>query len=312
MPLDHQSQKLLDATKASGLPPFNWLPYQEARKRIDKAFIIHDTPVEVRKVEDIEIPCPRGGIVARIYTPAGEGPFPVVVFFHGGGWCLFNLETHDSICRHLTKQSECIFVSVDYRMAPEAKFPGPVDDAYSATEWVYDNAVRFNGDPNRLAVAGDSSGGNLAAVVAQLSRDRNGPPIRLQVLIYPVTDYIFPGTPSYEEVGTGYSLDRDKMMWYWNHYHKPGEDVNNPYICPMRAKSLADLPPAVIVTAEYDPLRDEGELYAKRLIEAGVDTTLTRYDGVMHGFVGQWRVLDKGMDALRKTGSDIKERLYAL
>jgi len=198
---------------------------------------------------------------------------------------------------------------VEYRLSPECRFPGPVDDAYSATQWVYDNALKIGGIPERLAVAGDSSGGNQAAVVALMSRDRNGPPIRLQILIYPVTDYIFPGTQSYIDVATGFSLGRDQMMWFWNNYLNPNDDVNNPYICPLRADSLGNLPPAVIFTAEYDPLRDEGELYAKRLMEAGVDVALTRYDGLMHGYIMQWRVLDKGMESLTKISTEIKQRL---
>lgn len=312
MAIDPQTQKLLDAAKASGLPPVYWLPYPQARQRMLSAFINNDTPIEVGKVEDVKIPCSWGKMAARIYTPAGEGPFPVVVFFHGGGWVLNSVETHDSVCRQMTKMSESIFVSIEYRLSPETKFPGPVDDAYSATEWVYKNAKQFNGDPEKLAVAGDSSGGNQAAVVSLLSRDRNGPPIKLQVLIYPVTDYFFPGSPSYMEKATGFSLGRDQMMWFWNHYLNPDDDINNPYICPLRAESLANLPPAIIYTAENDPLRDEGELYAKRLNEAGVEASLTRYDGLMHGYIMQWRVLDKGMDSLRKISKSIKERLYSL
>jgi len=311
MPIDPQTQKLLDAAKASGLPPVYWLQYPRARQRMFNAFIIKDTPIEVGKVEDVQIPCTWGKMMARIYTPAGTGPFPVVVFFHGGGWVLNSVETHDSVCRHITRMSECILVSVEYRLSPECKFPGPVDDAYSATQWVYDNAAKFNGIPDKLAVAGDSSGGNQAAVVTLLSRDRNGPPIKLQVLVYPVMDYFFPGTQSYIDVATGFSLSRDQMIWFWNHYLNPDDDVNNPYICPLRAETLSNLPPAVIFTAENDPLRDEGELYAKRLSEVGIDVSLTRYDGLMHGYIMQWRVLDKGMDSLKKISAEIKRRLYS-
>jgi len=311
MAIDPQTQKLLDAAKASGLPPVHWLPYPQARQRMLSAFIIKDTPVEVGNVQDIKIPCSWGDMDARVYTPSGTGPFPIVVFFHGGGWVLNSVETHDSVCRHMTQLSECIFVSVEYRVSPESKFPGPIDDAYSATQWVYDNATKLNGIPDKLAVAGDSSGGNQATVVCLLSRDRNGPPIKLQVLIYPVTDYFFPGTLSYTEKATGFSLGRDQMMWFWNHYLNADDDVNNPYICPLRAESLANLPQAVILTAEHDPLRDEGEKYAEHLKEAGVDVDLTRFDGLMHGYIMQWRVLDKGMESLRKIGSEIKQRLYS-
>jgi acetyl esterase len=310
MAIDPQTQKLLDNAKASGLPPVYWLPVEEGRKRMEAGFIIKDTPVEVGKVEDKHIPCPWGNMMVRVYTPKGYGPFPILVFFHGGGWVLNSVATHDSVCRHITKMSECIVVSVEYRLSPECKFPGPVEDAYTATQWVYDNAKTFNGISEKIAVGGDSSGGNQAAVICLLSRDRNGPPIKMQILIYPATDYIFPGTKSYIENANGFSLSRDMMMWFWNHYLPSRENVNNPYICPMRAASLQDLPPALILTAEYDPLRDEGELYAKKLSEAGVNVKLSRYDGLMHGFIMQWRVLDKGFASLKEISGELKTRLY--
>ncbi|MEN6520516.1 MAG: alpha/beta hydrolase [Armatimonadota bacterium] len=298
MSLDPQAQKLLDAAKAAGLPPVYTLPVEEARKRMIAAFVTGAEPEPVANVTDSAIPGPCGDIGLRIYTPAGEGPFPILVFFHGGGWTLNNLDTHDGICRSITNGGGCIVVSVDYRLAPEHKFPAAIDDSYMATQWVVNNARAINGDPNRVAVGGDSSGGTQAAAVAMLARDRGGPSLVYQVLIYPVTDYYIPGTPSYEENAKGYSLNRDFMIWFWNNYLPSDPDINNPYICPLRAADLSGLPPAFVLTGEFDPLRDEGEMYAKRLQESGVPVQMKRYEGMMHGYVIQFRVLDKGREAL--------------
>lgn len=310
MALDPQVQKVLDGNKAKGVPSFNWMDHRKARVMLDAMFLSQDSPIPIGSVEDKPIPCPWGNLMVRIYTPVGSGPFPVFVFFHGGGWVTNSVETHDSVCRHITKLSDCIVVSVDYRQPPEYKFPVPVEDAYTATQWVFDNANSFNGYPDRVAVGGDSSGGNMAAIVCLLFRDRNGPKIKQQVLIYPVLDYYLPGTASYAEFGSGYILDRDLMIWCWNHYLNSDEDINNPYICPLRAASFADLPPAFIITADYDPLRDEGELYAKKLQADGVEVTQTRYAGMVHGFIMHWRIYDKALVCLNQIGRELKNKLY--
>ena len=304
MPLDPQVEKMLDRSRR-----FNWMDHRKARLMLDAMYLDNDPPAMIGRTRDAYIPCPWGNIRVRVYTPEGNGPFPVFVFFHGGGWVTNSIETHDSVCRHITNFSGCIVVSVDYRKPPEHKFPAPVEDAYTATQWVLDNAASLNGDPDHIAVGGDSSGGNLAAAVCLLSRDRNGPRIRQQVLIYPVTDYYLPGTPSSVEFGAGYILDRDLQIWCWNHYLKSDEDINNPYICPLRAASFAGLPPAFIITAEYDPLRDEGELYANKLRDAGVDVKLTRYEGMVHGFIMHWHLYDKSLDALREIGQELNQAL---
>ena len=308
MALDPQVQKVLDNANANG-SSFNWMDHKKARDMLDKMFLNDGSAVPVGSVEDRFVPCPWGSLPVRIYTPEGSGPFPVLVFFHGGGWVTNNIETHDSVCRHITRLSECIVVSVDYRRPPEHKFPQPVEDAYAATRWVLDNAGSFGGDPCRIAVGGDSSGGNLAAAVCLLNRDRGGPAIRLQVLIYPVTDYYLPGTSSLTEFGSGYVLSRDLMIWCWNHYLQSDEDINNPYICPLRASSFAGLPPALLITAGYDPLRDEGEAYAKKLQNAGVEVLLKQYEDMVHGFILHWRVYDRAMEALRLIGEEIKKAL---
>ena len=269
-----------------------------------------ETQPKVGNVEDRRIPCPWGGLPIRIYTPAAKGPFAVLVFYHGGGWVTNNIETHDSLCRHIVSLSDCMVISVDYRRPPEHKFPAPVEDAYTALQWTVDNAKALGGNPDCIAIGGDSSGGNMAAVVALLCRDRNGPKLRQQVLIYPVLDYYLPGTETYTQFGSGYILDRDLLIWCWNHYLRSDENINNPYICPLRAKSLKGLPPALIITAEYDPLRAEDEHYAQKLQKAGVPVVLSRYDGMVHGFILHWRVYTQAMECMREIGKSLKENLY--
>lgn len=308
MALDPQVEEVLKNRK--GPASFHWIDHRKAREMLDAMYFSSDPPPKVAMAEDRYIPCAWGKLMVRIYTPEGRGPFPVFVFFHGGGWVTNSVETHDSVCRHIARFSGCIVVSADYRRPPENKFPAPVEDACTATQWVFDNIDSINGIPGQVAVGGDSSGGNLAAAVCLLNRDRHGPKIKLQVLVYPVLDYYLPGTPSYETFGKGYILDRDLMAWSWNHYLRSDEDINNPYICPLRAESFAGLPPAFILTAEYDPLRDEGEAYAGKLREAGVEAAQTMYGGMVHGFVMHWRVYDRAMDALREIGSKLKSCLY--
>jgi acetyl esterase/lipase len=227
------------------------------------------------------------------------------VWFHGGGWVVGDLESADATARHLTVRADCVVVSVDYRLAPETKFPGPAEDCYSATKWVAQNAASINVDPSKIAVGGDSAGGNLAAVISLMARDRGGPPLALQLLVYPVTDRDF-STESYVQNAEGYQLTRDSMIWYWNHYLKSDADVANPYAAPLQAQDLRGLPPALVITAEYDPLRDEGEAYAHRLEAAGVNTTCIRYDGMIHGFFGMATAIDKGKQAIAQASASLK------
>jgi acetyl esterase len=208
---------------------------------------------------------------------------PVVVYFHGGGWVIGDLEVVDQPCRQLASAAGAIVVSVDYRLAPEHRYPAAFEDSYAATVWVGAHAAEIGGDPARLAVAGDSAGGNLAAAVALAARDRGGPELAAQLLIYPVTDFNF-GTASYHDNREGYLLTKGSMQWFWAHYLGAQDLDKDPYACPLRADSLAGLPPAYVATSEYDPLRDEGEAYARRLEEAGVAVTAKRFDGMLHGF----------------------------
>ncbi len=295
MPLDPQIMQVMEQVAALGLPQAHTVSPAEARAN---AKLRPRAPgPEVAKVEDRNIPGPDGDVPVRIYTPEGDGPFPILAWYHGGGWVVGDLESADGSARNLCVGGQCVVVSVDYRLAPETKFPGPAEDCWAATTWAVGNASSFNGDPARLAVGGDSAGGNLAAAMSLMTADRGGPEIALQLLVYPVTDVDF-NTVSYGENAEGYSLTKATMQWYWDHYLSGREDAANPYAAPLRAKSLAGQPPALVITAEYDPLRDEGEAYAKRLQEAGVETTSTRYDGVIHGFFNMGAVVDKGRQAV--------------
>jgi acetyl esterase len=211
---------------------------------------------------------------------------------------LCSLDTHDGMCRNLCAGAACVVASVDYRLAPEHKFPAGTDDCLAATRWAAAHAAELCADPARLAVAGDSAGANMAAVTALRVRDEGGPPLCGQLLLYPVTDYHTPGTPSYDENAEGYGLTRETMKWFWAHYLNDASEGAHPHASPLRTRDLSRLPPALVVTAEYDPLRDEGELYAEKLRAAGVPTALTRYGGVNHGFMFWVGVVDKAGAAM--------------
>ncbi|MFY1650610.1 alpha/beta hydrolase [Solwaraspora sp. WMMB762] len=232
----------------------------------------------------------------RVYHPAPTGrPQPAVVFCHGGGFTFCSLDTHDGLCRLMARDSGAVVVSVDYRLAPEHRFPAAAEDAYAATAWTADNAAALGVDPARIAVAGDSAGGNLAAVTAQLAVARGGPALAYQLLVYPMLDHRF-DTDSYRSNGHGYAVTVDHLRWYW-HQYLGDADPDQPAACPLRAGDLAGLPPTYLVTAEHCPLRSENEAYAARLRAAGVAVTLASHPGVVHGFFTQWHQLDTGRTA---------------
>jgi acetyl esterase len=257
---------------------------------------------EVYAVEEVTAPGPGGDIRLRVYRPypAGE-PSPAIVFFHGGGFVICSLDTHDAPCRQMALQTGAVVVSVDYRMAPEQRYPAAAEDAEAATRWVADNAATLGIDPHRIAVAGDSAGGNLAAVVAQRWARRPGRPLAYQLLIYPMLDHSF-DTESYRQNGHGYAVTIDHLRWYWGQY-LGGQDGHDPMASPLRAADLRGLPPTYLVAAEHCPLRAENEMYAERLRAAGVPVTFVRYPGVAHGFF----TLDHLLDTARAAG----ERAYA-
>jgi acetyl esterase len=232
------------------------------------------------------------------------------VWFHGGGWVVGDLDMADPTARHLSVGAGCVVVSVDYRLAPETKFPGAADDCYAATQWVARHAAQINGDSDHIAVGGDSAGGNLAAVVSLMARDHGGPGLVFQLLVYPVTqcDYT---TSSYRSYADGYLLSRDSMQWYWDHYLHAPADAHNPYAAPLVTQDLGGLPPALVITAECDPLCDEGAAYARRLQAAGVLTTYSCYDGMIHGFFGMPAVLEKGKQAVAEAAIALQKAFTA-
>jgi len=298
MPVDPQIQVLLD--RGTGVPATHTLPVDVARAQYEARIALMAPPAGIAGVREQTIDGPGDQLRIRVYTPHGAGPFPLLVFFHGSGFVLCSLDTHDGMSRNLCAGAGCVVASVDYRLAPEHKFPAGLEDCLHATRWVGVHAVQLGADPMRIAVGGDSAGGNMAAVTAIRVRDEGGPGLCGQLLLYPVTDYHTPGTPSYEENAEGYGLTRDTMKWFWAHYLRDPSEGTNPHASPMRAADLSSLPPALVITAEYDPLRDEGEIYANKLRTAGVPTALSRYDGVNHGFMFWVGIVDKADAAMNE------------
>jgi acetyl esterase len=299
-----QTQAILDALAVMGGPGIETMGVDEARAMMD-AFPRGDGP-EVGAVTDVVIPGPDGDdIPARVYRPAGDGPFPALCYFHGGGWVVGSADQSDATTRRLCSLAECIVVSPDYRLAPEARFPAAAEDCYAVTEWAATHVADHNGDGSRLAVAGGSAGGNLAAAVTLMARDRGGPDLCFQFLEYPVTDHDLQ-TPSYVANAEGYLLSRDTMRWFWDHYVPEPSRRADPYASPLRAADLTGLPPAFVLTAEFDPLRDEGEAYGAALAAAGVPTTIRRYDGMIHGFFGMHGMIDEADTAQREAAAALR------
>jgi acetyl esterase len=308
MPLHPQVRELLDQAAAQPAPPLEELSPAEARESMRTQALALRKPGEPASVRDDAAQGPGGSIPIRVYTPKGEAPFPGLVWFHGGGWVLGDLDTHDALCRHLAIACRAVIASVDYRLAPEHRFPAAVEDADAATRWVSANAAALFVDPKRLAVGGDSAGGNLATVVCLRARERGGPSIRWQLLVYPITDCDL-DTASYRENATGYSLTRAGMEWFWSHYIPDPAARGHPHASPLRAPDLTGLPGAYVVTAEYDPLRDEGEAYARRLTDTGVAARLQRFPGMIHGFVRRTDELDTAGVAIARIAEEMQSAL---
>ncbi|WP_137391171.1 alpha/beta hydrolase [Rhodoligotrophos defluvii] len=287
MSLDPGAAFVLDLIRTSGRPGYESMSPEEAREAYMAARLAStEPPQEVALVEPLEAPGPRGPVAMRHYRPLGSGRqvLPLLVYFHGGGWVLGNLDSHDGLCRQLAHRAGCAVISVDYRLAPEHKFPAAVDDAFAATNWIFDNAARLNADAGRIALGGDSAGGNLAIVTALNDALARRSRIRALMLIYPATDFSF-DTASQSEFAEGHLLTRANQEWFHSHYLRSDTDRADWRASPMRADDLSGLPYTILLTASHDPLRDEGEAFARRLVEAGVTVTLKRAQGQIHGFL---------------------------
>ncbi len=304
--LDPTVRFLLEAIAAEGNPPLESFSPVEARKIAEEGLkLVRGTMEPLRSIENLLIPGPAGEIPIRMYTPESPAPRPALLYFHGGGWVVCNLDTHDVVCSAIAHRAGAVVIAVDYRLAPEHKFPAAVIDCYAATLWVAANAQKLGVDPKRISVGGDSAGGNLAAVISLKSRDENGPAIALQVMVYPVTDLSSFGTQSYEEFGEDHYLTKKEMEWFRDHYLRTMDDAYDPDASPLLAKDLTRLPPAVIITAECDPLCDEGAAYAKRLSDAGVPVTYTCYKGMIHPFFSLSGVIPQAFDALQQVADAV-------
>ncbi len=299
--LNPKARAIVD--QISALPQLPTLTPVEARGRPAP---LEAAPEAVGSVTARTIPGPGGPMAIRIYRPK-DALRAALVYFHGGGWVLGSLDSADGSCRALTNRSRCVVISIDYRLAPETKFPGAVDDAYAALRWVADNATDLRIDPARIAVGGASAGGNLAAAVALVARERGGPKIAFQLLTVPVTE-LSSKAASHREFAEGYGLTSADMTWYGTHYVRTAADADDPHASVLRA-DLRGLPPAFVITAECDPLRDDGEAYADRLRAVGIRSSYKRYPGMFHGFMGFPAALPEAAEAFEDAGAALREAL---
>jgi acetyl esterase len=308
--LDPDAASVFKAFQEAGRPPYETVSPTEAREfYLQARFVTNPEPPELKSVQPLAIPSPHGSIPARLYTPktlrTTNGLAPCLVFFHGGGWVIGDLDSHDVVCRKLADEGELIVIAVDYRLAPEHKFPAAADDAIAATQWIALNAKQIGVDASRLVVGGDSAGGNLAAVVAIAARDDKSPAIAGQLLIYPAIDFAMTH-PSHREPETSILLTHSVIRWFRDHYLNGPADVHDWRASPARAKTLAGLPPAYVLTAGADPLRDEGDEYAQRLSESGVPVTYRTFPGQFHGFFTMGKLLQQANVAASDIGGWLK------
>ncbi len=308
MPVDPQVEQLLANMVAQGVKSFEQMSVEECRA-VAAAFIEMEGPVEdIHRIKDHSVIVNNGQIPVRVYYPTAATNLPVVVYYHGGGFVFGDLDVVDKVARCIAKGTGAVVVSVGYRKAPEYKFPTAHQDAYAALLWVYDNARDLNVDQSRIAVMGDSAGGNIATAVAHMARDHHGPTLKHQALVYPLVDPAgdYPSKTRYSE---GYLLTSAALSWFAGHYlSNPGEEVAHPYMTPLKAK-LKDLPSTTIITAEYDPLTDEGEAYASALRKAGVSVNYYMFPGMVHGFFWMKGVINKSGSAFKLVNEKLTEAL---
>lgn len=297
MPLDPQARAYIDEVMTLGFAaPRTITPVEWRAQAPIRAAHFNIQPQPIAKVENLTVPGPAGDIPIRVFTPDAPGPLPILVHYHGGGWVIGSVDQSENLCRAMANLTPCIVVSVEYRLAPETRFPGGLEDCYAATQWVAEHGAELGGDPSRLAVGGESAGGNLAAAVSLLARERGGPKISYQVLIYPVTDANFE-TASYTEMAEGYGLTRDGMQYFWELYLADPSHASDPLASVLQA-DVSGLPPALVVTAEFDPLRSEGDAYAEKLKAAGVPVEHVSYPGQIHGFFNVGTMMQTGDKAV--------------
>ena len=309
MPLDPQAETIIGLVKQAGLPEFWQLTPDQAREQFASRVQKMEARESIHRSRDQRIPGPASDIPVRIYWPReanADELFPVLLWFHGGGFVIGDLNTHDSACRLLANQADCMVVAVHYRLAPEFKFPAAVEDSHAALRWLALHGREIGADPDRIAVGGDSAGANLATVMTILARDEGYPKLAFQLLIYPCTAPE-PEMPSHHKFAEGYLLTRNNIVWFYKHYLRTQRDIKDFRFAPLVAEDLSNLPPALLLVAGYDPLRDEGVAYAQRLIEAGNRVTLVNYEGMIHGFILAGGVLDAAKRAIAKSAAALRE-----
>ena len=310
MSLDPQAEALLKNMEESGAPPFNKVSPAEARLMYDQGSeLVRGDPPEPHSIENMDIPGKDGKIAAWAYRPSESKNLPTLVFFHGGGFVIGSLKSHDTVCRSLCIEAQCLVISIDYRLAPENKYPAALDDAWTATNWIANNIESLGGDANHLVVAGDSAGGCLAAAVSLLAKESGSPDICKQILVYPCTD-MSARFDSHREFGDGYRLTSELLEWFYNHYFSEKDDIMHWKASPLNAQDFTQLPPTFIISAGFDPLQDEAKAYAEKLKNAGVQVKLSHYEGMMHGFITMPGVIDKAKEALNECAEELKNVFY--
>jgi acetyl esterase len=302
------AQAVIAESEDAPVPPSNGLSPESARARLED--IMGDLPVEdVANTAEYSIPGPETterDVPIRVYEPDADPPYPILVYYHGGGFMVGSLDTHDNICAALTNRADCLTLSVDYRLTPEHAFPAGLEDAFAAVRWAEEFAGKINGDPDRIAVAGDSAGGNLSAAVTLMLRDHGGPDLVHQGLIYPGTaSPLLHDLPSHEENAEGYFLEMPTVEWYYHNYVQSPADVRNPYASPLLAEDLSGLPDATVITAGFDPIRDEGIEYAEALAADGVAVDHRHYEEMIHAFVSLPKAIPQGEQALDELGANL-------